>query len=191
MLKIAITGNIASGKTTVQKLIEEFGYKMLDTDIVGHILLSDCPEVKYEFKDYDILDNKGEISREKLGKIVFSDEILKQKLENILHPLIRKSITEFFADNREEKIVFVGIPLLFEAEMQDMFDKIILVYTNDKIREKRLIDRNNYTEEYAKLRMNCQNSQDEKKDLVDFVLYNNGSLDDLKYSVRDLLSKLS
>lgn len=191
MLKIAITGNIASGKTTVQKLIEEFGYKMLDTDIAGHILLDECPEVKYEFKDYDILDEKGKISREKLGKIVFSDEVLKQKLENILHPLIRESINKFFTDNREENFVFVGIPLIFEANMQDMFDKIILVYTNDEIRIKRLIDRNNYTEEYAKLRMNCQNSQDEKKGLVDFVLYNNGSLDDLKSSVSKLLSVLS
>ena len=190
MLKIAITGNISSGKSAVQKFIEECGYKVLDTDIAGHEILEESPEIKSEFKDFDVLDANGKISRQKMGKLVFSDEKLKQKLENIVHPKIRKKITDFFKKNASEKLIFVGIPLLFETGMQDLFDKIILVYTNDDIREKRLIDRNNYTVEYAKIRMNCQCSQEEKKELSDFVIYNNESLDDLKSSVKNLLSIL-
>ena len=191
MLKIAITGNIASGKSAVQKLIEDCGYKVLDTDILAHEILDESPEIKSEFSDFDVFDTNGKISRQKLGKLVFSDEILKQNLEKIMHPRIGEKMADFFEKNIGEKFVFVGIPLLFETGMQDMFDKIILVYTDDSIREKRLIDRNHYSLEYAKIRMNCQGSQEEKKKLSDFVIYNNGSFDDLKFSVENLLSILS
>lgn len=191
MLKIAITGNIASGKSAVQKLIEDYGYKVLDTDILAHAILEESPEIKSEFIAFDVFDINGKISRQKLGKLVFSDERLKQNLEKIMHPKIGEKMADFFEKNIDEKFVFVGIPLLFETGMQDMFDKIILVYTDDSIREKRLTARNHYSLEYAKIRMNCQGSQEEKKKLSDFVIYNNGSFDDLKSSVENLLSILS
>lgn len=190
MIKVALTGNIASGKSTVQKILEDKGYKVLDTDKTGHILLDTMPEIKEAFNDYDILNSEGLIDRDKLGKIVFSTPALKQKLESIIHPAIKDNILQFFEQNKSENAVFVGIPLLFESDMRDIFDKAVLIYTDDFTRKERLILRNNYTPEYAELRMKAQIPQDEKKLLCDDIIFNNGTLSDLENSVEEFLHRI-
>lgn len=181
MLKVAITGNIASGKSTVEKILQEKNYKVLDADIVAHDLLKNKnveTQLKEIFKDYDILEN-DKISRSKLAKIVFDDEILRKKLESILHPLVKDEIERFFYSNKNEKIIFVSIPLLFEAGFEKLFDKIILVLAEDETRLQRLMKRNDLSEEHAKNRINIQLCQNKKIPLVDYVIYNNGSIEDL------------
>ena len=190
MIKVALTGNIASGKSTVQKILEDKGYKVLDTDKTGHILLDTMPEIKEAFNDYDILNSEGLIDRDKLGKIVFSTPALKQKLESIIHPAIKDNILQFFDQNKSENAVFVSIPLLFESDMRDIFDKAVLIYTDDFTRKERLILRNNYTPEYAELRMKAQIPQDEKKLLCDDIIFNNGTLSDLENSVEEFLHRV-
>ncbi len=190
MIKVALTGNIASGKSTVQKILEDKGYKVLDTDKTGHILLDTMPEIKEAFKDYDILNSEGLIDRDKLGKIIFSTPALKQKLESIIHPAIKDNILQFFDQNKSENAVFVSIPLLFESDMRDIFDKAVLIYTDDFTRKERLILRNNYTPEYAELRMKAQIPQDEKKLLCDDIIFNNGTLSDLENSVEEFLHRV-
>lgn len=190
MIKVALTGNIASGKSTVQKILEDKGYKVLDTDKTGHILLDTMPEIKEAFKDYDILNSEGLIDRDKLGKIVFSTPALKQKLESIIHPAIKDNILQFFDQNKSENAVFVSIPLLFESDMRDIFDKAVLIYTDDFTRKERLILRNNYTPEYAELRMKAQIPQDEKKLLCDDIIFNNGTLSDLENTVEEFLHRI-
>lgn len=188
MIKYAICGNIASGKSEAEKIFIKMGYKILDTDNVAHELLIEKSDfIKKEFSPLDICEKNGEISRKKLGKIVFFDKKMKEKLEKILHPLIKAKIEEFFIENKKEEKVFVSIPLLFESGMQDLFDKIIFIYTNDRIRLERLILRDNYNEEYAKIRMNSQISQDEKVKKSDIVIYNNSSLEDLEREIKALI----
>lgn len=191
MLKIAITGNIASGKTSVQRILAQKHYKVLDTDIVGHRLLDELPEIKTAFSKYDIFDKDGKINRTELGKLVFTNSNLKAKLEAIIHPAIKQEILKFFDYNADEKVVFVGIPLLFETNMRDIFDEAVLIYTNDKIRKKRLIERNSYTAEYAQCRMDSQMPQDDKKTLCEHIIDNSGSLDNLKSEVEKFLEDIS
>ena len=187
MIKYAIVGNIASGKSEAEKILLKYGKKVLDTDEAAHELLDEQKDVILrEFAGFDIVEN-GKISRQKLGKTVFSDNDLKQRLENILHPLIKIKIEQFFKENANEEMVFVAVPLLFESGMQDLFDKIIFIYTNDSIRLKRLILRDKYNEEYAKIRMDSQVSQDEKVLKSDFVVYNNTSLADLEKEIKALI----
>ena len=182
MTRIALTGNIASGKSVVSEILKQKGFAILDTDDVAHKLLTVKNNELYDaFKDYDVFENR-EFSRAKLGKLIFNDEILRKKLEAILHPQIAKEIEKFDG--------IVAIPLLFEAKMEYLFDKVIMVYTDDEIRLKRLMKRNNFTEEEAKNRMNSQISQDEKVDLCDFVIYNNGSLENLKIAVETIFKQV-
>lgn len=185
MRKIALTGNIASGKSEVQKILVSLGYKVLDTDIVGHELLHNNTEVKNAFAEYDIIEN-NEISREKLGKVVFSDEMLLKKLNSIIHPQIKNKIEDFFSANENEEKVFVAIPLLFETNMQDMFDEIIFVYADDDLRLKRLMTRNNFDKDYAQKRIDSQSSQNEKINKSHIIIHNNGSLEDLKEKTYNL-----
>lgn len=188
MLKVALVGNIASGKSTVEKALQTSGYVVLDTDKVCHELLT-CDEVSKEFSSFDVFEN-GIISREKLGKLVFANVELKKRLEDILYPMVRLRIAEFFEQYNAESLVFVAIPLLFEAGMVDLFDKIVFVYCDDDIRLKRLTARNNYTEEYAKIRMDAQQSQDEKIKKSDYVIYNNSTIEALDRCVDSVVNEL-
>jgi dephospho-CoA kinase len=189
MLKVAITGNIASGKSTVEDLLKDKGYKVLDTDDIAHLLLRQEKIKKLiisKFAGLDILQN-DELSRPKLGIIVFANEEHRKVLEEILHPLIRDEIKQWFKEQeKDEKIVFVSVPLLFEAKFENLFDKIVLIYADDEVRIKRLIQRNDLKEEMARNRLGLQMSQDKKKPLVGYILFNNGSLDDLACQVKDL-----
>lgn len=190
MLKVAITGNIASGKSVVEEILREKSFKVLNTDDVAHNLLRNEQvknKIVLEFHGYDILEN-NEISRPKLGKIIFEDKNLRKKLESILHPLVKDEVRRFFRRCSDEKIAFVTVPLLFEAKFETLFDKIVLIYANDDIRLKRLMERNNLPLEYAKNRMNMQMSQDKKISLSDYVIYNNGYLEDLYKNVEEVLN---
>ena len=180
MIRVAIVGNIACGKTEVEKILSKEGYPVLDTDVVCHRLLDENTEVFSE----------GKISREKLGKLVFNDEKLKLKLESILHPKVNEKIKEYFKNNEHYDIAFVSIPLLFETHMEKLFDKILFIYTDDSIRLGRLIKRNNYTKEYALLRMDSQSSQDEKIGKSDIVIYNNSTIEDLKTNVINSIGQI-
>ena len=143
MLKIAIVGNIASGKSTVENFLREKEFSVFDTDILSHEILENSAEkVKKLFENFDILEN-GEISRKKLGNLVFFDENLRKKLENVIYPKLKEKISEIFTENSDKKFVFISIPLLFEVGWFDLFDKILFIKADDKIRLERLMKRNN------------------------------------------------
>ncbi|HIS88261.1 TPA: dephospho-CoA kinase [Candidatus Avigastranaerophilus faecigallinarum] len=194
MKKIAITGNIASGKSQVEKMILSYGYKVADTDKINHFILasdiSAINEIKNAFAEDDILDLNSNISREKLGKIIFSVGWKKLKLEEILHKRIAAKVEEFYNENSKEDFVFVAIPLLFETKQEDNFDKIIFVSADYDVRLNRLIQRNGYTEKYAKTRIASQMKEDEKIKKSDYIIYNNSDLISLRKQVDSVLKQI-
>lgn len=194
MIKVALTGNIASGKSQVEKILLSLGYKVADTDKINHfILLTDrvaINEIKTSFSDDDILDEEGTISREKLGKIVFSQNEKKLILEGILHKRITAKVIDFFNQNEKEKVVFVAVPLLFETHQEGLFDKIIFVSADEDVRLKRLMERNNYSKKYAQTRIASQLPETEKILKSDYVIYNNADFISLRNNVNSVLKKL-
>ena len=178
MLKIAIVGNIASGKSTVEKIIESNGYKVYDTDKITHEILA---------SNEDVIKAFGTNDRNELAKIVFSNPDKLKLLESIIHPQVKNELLNIFAKN--ENIVFVSVPQLFEAGFETLFDKIIYITADEDIRKERLIKRNSYTPEEAQKRINAQ-SENGKKEKADFIIENNNSLNDLQNQILDILSIL-
>ena len=166
MLKIAITGNIASGKSEVEKIIAQ-DFPVFDADKIAHKFL-------------------GNVDRRALGEKVFSDPVARKKLEEYIHPKVKDEILKIFSES-QDKCVFVSIPLLFETGFDKLFDKIIFVQCDDKLRLERLMKRNNFTKEQALKRMNAQMPQDEKINKSDFVLHNNSTKEELDEQVNELL----
>lgn len=190
MISIAIVGNIASGKSTVENVLRKKGYKVFDSDIIAHEVLDDLSEKILEaFKDYDISES-GRISRQKLGALVFNDKNLKEKLENIVHPEIKDTLKKIFEENKLEKYIFVSIPLLFEVGWRNLFDKILFIYTEDKIRLNRLMQRNNFTKDEALARIKSQLPQEEKVKVSDFIINNNHSIDVLQKYIERFIIQL-
>lgn len=183
MAKIAITGNIASGKSVVENFLQERGFNVYDSDNMTHELLNSLEEIGLEFKEYDVFED-GKISRKKLGALVFSDKNLLRRLEAIIHPKIRETIIAL-PDN-----VFVAVPLLFEAKMEDLFDKIIFVSADETIRLKRLMERNSLTKDEALQRINAQQCEEGKISKSDYVILNNDNLENVKEQVDIILSEL-
>lgn len=191
MIKVALTGNIASGKSSVKKIIETSGFEVLDTDEIGHALLTkNNSELIEAFGSENVFDDDGNFDRKKLGELVFNSPEKLKLLNSIIHPQIKEEIKKYFEQKKDCSFVFVEIPLLFETGMEDLFDKIIIVYAEDAIRVKRLIARNGYTEDYAKKRMLSQIPQEEKFALVDYIIDNNGTEEELFNSTREVLEEL-
>jgi len=195
MLKVAITGNIASGKSCVEKFIQDAGYKVIDADIINHEILRNDSDVinkiKEAFSDYDISNDNGSISREKLGRIVFSDIDKKNILEGILHKRINEKINKYINENNKEKCIFVSASQLFESGFYKDYDKIIFVYAPDEMRLKRLIERNEYTEYYAKQRINAQAPQENKIKKSDYIIINISDMENIRNQTNLILKQIS
>jgi len=193
MIRTAIAGNIASGKSQVENILINCGFKVIDSDVVNQNLLYSDKIVINQIKSVfgtEIFDEKGKISKKKLGEIVFNSPEKKYLLENILHTKIYEEINRFFEKNKEEKVVFASIPLLFEVNWEKNFDKIIFISADENLRLERLMKRNNFSYDEAVKRINSQQNEEEKIKKSDFVIYNNSDLKELKKSVFDVIEKL-
>ena len=185
MQKIAITGNIASGKSQVEKIFAQ-NYPVYDTDKIAHKILDSLTE----FYGYDVFTD-GKIDRKKLGKLVFSNPDIKKKLENIVHPKIKIELEKIFYKHKLDKFVFVSVPLLFEAGFETMFDKIILVTTDEQTRLERLMKRDKLSKEEALSRINSQVDEGVKLKKSDFIIKNNSDMENLNIQAENIMYILS
>jgi len=189
-LRIGLTGNIGSGKSAVARLFAEHGVPTFDADHVGHALLDSDDEIKEKvlktFGEKILIDRK--INRPALAKIVFDDPRKRARLEQILHPAISETINERIMDLPNVRYAVVEGALLFEAGIEKNFDYIILVKADRKIAIDRAVRNLNLTKSEVTKRMNTQIPQNEKEKLADFVIVNNGTVEELRHRVNLLHS---
>ena len=198
---IGITGGIACGKTTVSGLLADKGAIPINADEIGHQLLkSDSPILNKLTETFgpDILDDSGDVSRKKLGAIVFRDKAALEKLNSLMHPLIiersRTQARKLVADD-PSCVVLLDAPLLIEAGAYDSVDLIIVVTSSRELQIKRILERSQsqnrpLTESEAEARIDSQMPVSEKLEYADTIILNNGSLDVLECLIDDLWSEL-
>ena len=191
ILIIGITGSIACGKSLVSNYLQEKGYTIIDADKIGHMALEN-DEVKKQlvnkFGKSILKDN--EVNRVTLGKLVFENNENLKELNNIIHPQIRKNISEQLQVHKNEKLVFVDVPLLFEAKFDDLVEKIIVVSLDEKIQLERLMNRNSLSKEEALQRIKSQIPVREKEKLGDYVVDNSFTQENTYNQVDRILEKL-
>jgi len=143
MLKIGLTGGIGCGKTTVSKLFEQLNIEVIDADIIAHQLVeigqSALEEIALAFGK-DLLNVDGSLNRKKLSQIIFSDSQQKQKLEAILHPLIYEAI-QTALKSIDSAYCIISIPLLFETNMIDLVDRILVIDCPEQTQIERVLKR--------------------------------------------------
>jgi len=177
---VALTGSIATGKSTVMKCFSTFGFEIIDADSIAHeILNEEHKAIASLFGEAVIKEDK--VDRQALGSIVFSDEKKRKELEALLHPLIYTRIERRATLLDEQKKPYlVDIPLFFEGNRYPI-EKVLVVYTPPDLQLQRLIQREGTSEEEAQKRIDIQISIEEKRKKADYVIDNSGTLAALKH----------
>jgi dephospho-CoA kinase len=195
-LILGVTGGIATGKTTVANMLEACGAPAIDFDVLARrVVEPDKPawkDIVAHFGEQVLLPDRT-LDRKKLSGIVFRDEAERKKLEGFIHPRTGEEYVEEVArltTAEPNAVIQAVIPLLFEANMQDMFDKILLVYAPRETQIERLVLRDEISEEEAGRILDAQLPIDEKLGLADFVVNNEKGLNDTRRQVEDLWQNL-
>ena len=194
MLKIGLTGGIGTGKSSVTEAFQSLGAAVINADLLGHDAYLPgtigFEEVVTEFGQ-EIVGSDGQIDRKKLGPIVFSDSSKMDRLNEIMHPLIRDLIDERLVslESSQNKVAVVEAAILIEAGWKSLFDEIWVVISDREEVINRLGVRNGLSREDAVKRIDSQMSNNERIEHGDVVVENTGSMEDLQTRVNSLWSK--
>ncbi|MGW9857495.1 dephospho-CoA kinase [Staphylococcus hominis] len=188
---IGLTGGIATGKSTVSKLLSEYGFKIVDADIASRKAVekgsTGLEQIKATFGD-EAITSDGEMNRQYIGELVFNHPEKRLELNEIVHPIVRTIMEQEKQQYLQQGYnVIMDIPLLFENNLQDTVDEIWLVYASESVQIERLMKRNNLDLDQAKARVHSQISIDKKSRMADYVLDNLGSKSELEKHLKQLL----
>jgi dephospho-CoA kinase len=176
MLKIGLTGGIATGKSYVLSVLQELGCEVIDADAIVHQLMEPGQPAYQEIIDHfgrEVIGSEGKIDRAKLGAIVFADKTQREKLNSIIHPRVYEAQARWFSEVEQRNstaIAVVDASLMIETGSYRRFDKVVVVYCETELQIERLMTRNNFTREQALARINAQMPSDEKLKYADYTI---------------------
>ena len=189
---IGITGGIASGKSTICQYLEELGYPVIDSDAISRRLSQKGNAIhsailKAFGEEYFLED--GELDRKKLGALIFEDSQSRELLNSVTHPLIVEEIKNLLQKTKEN-IIFLDIPLLFEAKLWHLCDTILCVYTDLDTQLNRLMERDKITRELALKKIASQMSLEIKRDQSDYVIDSSGPILSTRTQMDELIKQI-
>jgi len=196
MLKVGLTGGIASGKSTVSEAFARLGAKVLDADEVAReVVLPGKPawtKLRHTFGS-EFFHPDGRLNRSKLRRLVFADPEQRSRLNAIVHPEVMREIDfrfEQLTSSAEHAVVLVDIPLLIEVGVAHRFDKVVVVYANESVQVMRLMQRDGLSREEARQALSVQIDLREKAKRADFVISNSGTPGETQAQVENVWQEL-
>lgn len=196
MLKVGLTGGIASGKSTVSKIFASFGAKVLDADEVAReVLVPGQPawtKLRRAFGQ-DFFSPDGTVKRKKLRKLVFADPEKRSLLNGIVHPEVMKEINrraKILSSSVQAEVLLVDVPLLLEVGLAERFDKVVVVYVGEDVQINRLLQRDKVSEEEAKQALKVQMALSKKVERADYVIDNSGTMEETRRQVEKVWQEL-
>ena len=189
---VGLTGGIGSGKSVAGDFFIELGIDVIDADHVSKNILDDNESAKKLFLEQfgkKFIDKNNNVDRALLRDEIFKNENKKEALESIIHPLVREEIFNFI-ENSNSVYKIIMVPLIYETNSQDFYDKIVVVDCKEENQIIRASKRDNKTKNDIINIMKNQASSDERMSIADEVIRNDSSLDDLKKQVIKVHQKL-
>jgi dephospho-CoA kinase len=191
----ALTGGIATGKSTVAKMLAERGCHIVDTDLIARELVEPgMPALKEIAEKFGpgFLNPDGTLNREAMRELIIHDAGKRDLLNGITHPRINERVLELIREHsaKDSMPVIIDVPLLFEAGWHRIFTTVILVYVPVAVQVERLMARDGLTREMAEKTLTFQMGIEEKRKLAMYVIDNSGSLDETSRLVEELFGKL-
>lgn len=194
--RVGLTGGIATGKTTVCRMLEERGILILDADRIAQDLMhpgKPCYEPVVQAFGQEICDDAGRIDRQRLGSLVFREAAQLEKLNQIVHPVVKREILEQLSaleSAEPSRKIIVDASVMIESGFHRDFQFLIVVTCQPGQQVERLKSRNGFSEAEARRRMESQLPLEEKNALADFVVDNSGTLENTRFQVDLLLDRL-
>ena len=193
--KIAITGGIGSGKTTVMRYLENKGYPVFSCDEIYKQIIHTDEYVKEISKEFPLVVKDGQVERRALAALVFSDSEKRRRLNEISHPLIMKELLKQMEES-ESSLVFAEVPLLFEGGFEDLFDERIVLLRKRENRMQSVAARDNLSKGEIEARIEAQFSYDTEtgkaylQKIGAYVLTNDSTVEDLNEKIENILSQI-
>jgi dephospho-CoA kinase len=196
MLKIGLTGGIATGKSYVLSVLSELGCEVIDADTMAHRVIEPGRPAYLEIINqfgHEMLNEDGSINRAALGAIVFTNKNARERLNAIVHPRVYEAQAEWFeqiARRDPGAITVVDAALMIETGSFRRFDKVIVVYCDAELQLRRLIERNGFTLEQAQARISSQMPSEEKLKYADYLIDTSNGFEDTRRQVEKIYGEL-
>lgn len=193
-LVIGLTGSIASGKSTVSKMFSDLNLPVIDADQISRDVVEPGePAYKQIVNVFgqEVLHEDGKLNRKKLGKVIFSNEDNRKRLNEIVHPEVRREMVlqRDRYKNEDTPAVVLDIPLLFESQLMDYVERTLVVYVDESTQLERLMERDRSASEDALERIKSQMPVSKKAELADAVIDNNGTVEESFQQLKDILHR--
>ncbi|QQS49308.1 MAG: dephospho-CoA kinase [Acidobacteriota bacterium] len=196
MLKVGLTGGIATGKSFILSVFRELGCEVIDADLVAHQVMEPgrpaFDEIVAHFGE-DVIGPDGKLDRGRIGALVFADKAQREKLNSIVHPRVFEAQAVWFAEvegRNPDAIAVVDAALMIETGSWRRFDKLIVAWCAPELQLQRLIERNSLTEEQARARIAAQMPSDEKLKFADYAIDTSRGFEDTRSQVEAVYGQL-